>query len=95
MIPIDITFRNKLLFEKYRIITLCFTISLVMNVLIRLNTVVYKFGKAIVDREEIFKAYLSEGLIIDVIFCGELFLFLFKEEERTWWLKMSLFAYFS
>lgn len=70
MIPIDIAFKNGLLFEKYRLPTFCFTISLMANILIRLNTVVYKFGKAIAKREEIMSAYLSEGLVIDAVFCG-------------------------
>jgi mannitol/fructose-specific phosphotransferase system IIA component (Ntr-type) len=51
------------------------------NILIRLNTVVYKFGKAIAKREEIMSAYLSEGLMIDAIFCGQLFVFIFHKSE--------------
>jgi hypothetical protein len=64
-IPIEIAFNNSILFGVYGEITLSFIVFLVMDYLLKMNTVYYEFGKPVTGRSEIFKRYFSNGFFID------------------------------
>jgi hypothetical protein len=64
-IPIEIAFNNSLLYDVNGPITITCIVFLLMDYLLKMNTVYYEFGKPVTGRSEIFKRYFSNGFFID------------------------------
>lgn len=53
LMPLEVSFYTKIMFKNYYVLTYLIIIVLVLDVLIRINTIVYLNGNAIVDRWKI------------------------------------------
>ncbi|CAD8116581.1 unnamed protein product [Paramecium sonneborni] len=65
LVPLEISFETKILFQNYIGVTLTILIILQLDLFIRINTLCYQNGKAITDRWEIIIRQISQSWFTD------------------------------
>jgi hypothetical protein len=65
MIPIEIAFDNDILYTGGSGLTILFVIFLLIDYIVKMNTVYYEYDKPVIDRSLIFAKYMKNGFFID------------------------------
>jgi len=98
-IPLEITFNNNFILGNNYFLTIIAAIFMLFDYLFKFNTVYYQYGKPVIERSLIFHKYLRNGLIIDGLTIGMLFLYIIINQEITEltnkWIVIILFLTFS
>ena len=94
MIPLELAFNTSIMYTQSIWLTTPFFLFLILDYLMKMNTVYYEYGQPIADRYLIFNNYLKKGLIIDgvsllVLVCGYVNDYFLKNR----WLNLSLIIF--
>ncbi|CAD8197001.1 unnamed protein product [Paramecium pentaurelia] len=94
MIPLELAFNNSIMYFQSIWLTVPFYLFLIIDYLMKMNTVYYEYGQPIIDRSLIFNNYFKQGLLIDgisliVLLCG----FFNDYFIQSRWLNLSLILF--
>lgn len=76
LVPLEISFETAILFHSAQALTEFIIVTIVLDIVVRINTVYYLNGVAIVDRWETLKIQLRESIYYDVMTILVLIIFL-------------------
>ncbi|CAK87680.1 unnamed protein product (macronuclear) [Paramecium tetraurelia] len=94
MIPLELAFNNSIMYFQSIWLTVPFYLFLIIDYLMKMNTVYYEYGQPIIDRSLIFNNYLKQGLLIDGISLIVLLCAFFNDYFiRNRWLNLSLILF--
>lgn len=80
VIPLEIAYTPGIAFQELRVFTMILTTLLALEIFIRLNTICYVKGHAVLDRFEIVRQQFHNLIFIDFATLAPLFYFLFKTD---------------
>lgn len=80
LIPLEIAYTPGIAFKELRIFTMILTTLLALEILIRLNTICYVKGHAVLDRFEIVRQQFNNLIFIDFATLAPLYYFLSKTD---------------
>ena len=65
LVPLDVCFQNEILFGELLYVSDISILFLILDYILKMNTVYYDMGKAVTKRNQIVNMYLGNGFFID------------------------------